>query len=58
MEKRRIWPAEIQVNEEIVLKALQPLADSLQIRIKTEKNLSAIGEFKKAMTEHFRRGKR
>jgi len=55
MEKRRLLPAEIQVGEEIVLKALQPLADSLKIRLKSFKTLLAIMKFKKAMTEHLGR---
>jgi hypothetical protein len=55
MEKRKICPAEIRVNDEVARKAFQPFADSLGIRLKTEKNLSAIMEFKKAMTGNFSR---
>ena len=54
MEKRRSFPAEIQVGEEVVLLTLKPLANSLNIRIKTD-NLSAIMEFKKAMADNFRK---
>jgi hypothetical protein len=57
MENRGTYPAEIQVNEEIALKALRPLADFLNIRIKMEKKLSALLEFKKAMREDFRKGR-
>jgi hypothetical protein len=57
MEKRRVCPAEIQVNDDLALKALQPFADSLGIRLKTVKNLSAIMEFKKAMAENFSKGR-
>jgi hypothetical protein len=57
MEKRRICPAEIQVNDGLALQALQPFTDLLGIRLKAEKNLSAIMGFKKAMTENFSGGR-
>ena len=57
IENRGSCPAEIQVNEETIHKALQPIAEALRIRLRTTKILPAIVKFKKAMAKDLRRGR-
>jgi hypothetical protein len=57
MEKRGSLAREIQVDDEAVRRALQPIADALRIRLRTIKILPAILRFKRAMAKDIKRGR-
>lgn len=57
IEKHRIYPQEIRVKDEISWDVLKPLADSLGIRLRLDKNLPAIMEFKMAIARDWRQKK-